>query len=96
MVFPRHRDELNPEAGETQYIGSRKSPYLGRLYEKGWEQLSKIQAVFKGQLGSVDQILNTVTGDYVNPADWVRLELQARPKGEEARRLAAIATPEEA
>lgn len=96
MVFPRHKDELNPEAGETQYIGSKKSPFLGRLYEKGWEQLSKLQGVFKGQPGAVDLILNTVTGEYVKPADWVRLELQARPKGEEARRLAAIATPEEA
>lgn len=97
MSFPRHRDELNPAAGETQYIGSRKSPFLGRLYEKGWEQVSKLQGVFKGvEAADFHLILNTVTGEHVNPADWVRLELQARPKGEEARRLAAIATPEQA
>lgn len=96
MNFPRHRDELNREAGETQYIGSKKSPYLGRLYEKGWEQVAKLQGLFKGfEPSMVGSILNTVTGEYVNPAHWVRLELQARPKGEEARRLAAVATAEQ-
>lgn len=97
MTFQRYRDDLHPEAGETQYIGSKKSPYMGRLYEKGWEQVSKLQRLFKGFEPSMcGSILNTVTGEYVNPADWVRLELQARPKGEEARRLAALSSPEQA
>jgi hypothetical protein len=42
------------------------------------------------------RILNEATGELVKPADWVRLEGQCRPQGEDARRLAAIATPEQA
>jgi hypothetical protein len=50
LSFQRYRDELHPEAGETQYIGSKKSSYMARLYEKGWEQVSKLKSLFKGCL----------------------------------------------
>lgn len=93
-------DRLDPTAGRTQYIASPKSEYRARLYEKGYEQVAKISAMFKGSFkpdaSNFEFVQNTVTGEYISPADWVRLELQARPKGEEARRRAAIATPEEA
>lgn len=99
MAFPAIGDELNRSAGRTQYIGSRKSDYFGRLYEKGWEQVAKQQALFKG--GKLDvsmfpTVCNTATGEHVKPEDWTRLEIQARPQGEDARRLAAVATPEQA
>jgi hypothetical protein len=41
-------------------------------------------------------VRNYATGEDIRPEDWVRLELQARPQGEEARRLASVATPEQA
>lgn len=97
MTFQRYVDELHPDAGETQYIGSKKSQYMGRLYQKGFEQVAKLRDLHKGyQIDAGALILNTLTGELVNPADWARMELQARPKGEEARRLAAVATPEQA
>lgn len=94
MRFPAIADKLNPESGRTQYIGAKGSDYLGRLYEKGWEQMAKVKGLLPGM--RLETILNTSTGEQVKPEDWVRLELQARPKGEEARRLAAVATPEQA
>lgn len=97
LKFRQQADELNPMAGRTQYIGSNKSDYLGRLYEKGFEVLGKIPAIASGQFKPEDisSIENESTGQLVNPADWTRLELQARPKQDEARRLAAVATPEQ-
>lgn len=94
MSFPSVCDELNHKAGRTQYIGSKKSDYLGRLYEKGFEQLAKVKV--QCPWASVETITNTVTGEQVKPEDWVRLELQARPQGEQARRLASVCTPEQA
>lgn len=94
MTFRAIVDSLNPQAGRTQYIGSKKSDYLGRLYEKGFEQMAKVRGLQPGI--HLDSITNTTTGEKVKPEDWVRLELQARPQGEEARRRAAIATPVQA
>lgn len=96
MKYPRVADPLNPEDGVTQYIGSPSSAYRGRLYGKGFEVASR----FRDQFGySLDMKNGTV---YIPDLDmdcplshWVRLELQARPKGDEARRLAAKASPEE-
>lgn len=99
LRFAKIEDELDSTAGRTQYIGSPSSDYRARLYEKGWEQVSKALAIFKGPKPSSDSIVtvtNMATGEEVRPADWVRLELQARPKEEVARRLAAVATPEQA
>lgn len=96
MAFSGIRDELNDTAGRTQYIGSKKSDYFGRLYEKGWEQLAKCRLLPGTQAKDYKSITNTITGEQVVPGDWVRLELQARPQGEEARRTAALATAAQA
>jgi len=92
MRFAQHVDELNPNAGRTQYIGSTSSDYRGRLYEKGLEVIGKQQRKLQDVGGMV---LDTNTGELVRPEDWNRLELQARPKGEEARRFAASASMEQ-
>lgn len=97
LQFPSIQDDLNPVAGRTQYIGGKTSDYRGRLYEKGWEVIQKDAALRGGYVTDFHgMILNEVTGEFVNPADWVRLELQARPSGEEARRAAAAASPSQA
>jgi len=100
LGFHSIEDRLDAKAGRTQYIASPKSAYRARLYEKGWEQVAKLQSLFKGSFKpdalTFGMVQNTATGEYIKPEDWTRLELQARPKGEEARRLAAFATPEQA
>lgn len=96
LAFPAISDELNPNSGRTQYLGSPKSDYRVRLYEKGWEQVGKLGIVAPGGLPDDFRILNESTGELVRPSDWVRLEGQCRPQGEEARRLAAVASPEQA
>lgn len=96
LAFPAISDALNPNAGRTQYLGSPGSDYRVRLYEKGWEQVKKLGVVDPGGLPDDFRILNEGTGELVKPGDWVRLEGQCRPQGEEARRLAAVATPEQA
>lgn len=97
MRFSSIEDELNKSAGRTQYIGSATSEYRGRLYEKGLEQLSKLEFLTKGSFirDNENFIVNTATGELVKPSDWIRLELQARPKCREARLIAARATPEQ-
>lgn len=92
-------DPLDPTAGQTTYLGSPSSEYRMRTYDKGWEQYGKLQALFekKGMRLQPEQtILNMVDGVSVKPGDWIRAELQARPKDEAARRLAATCTPEQA
>ncbi|MDZ4284192.1 MAG: hypothetical protein U1C04_25970 [Hydrogenophaga sp.] len=92
-------DPLDPTAGQTTYLGSPASEYRMRTYDKGWEQFGKLQALYrkKGMQLQADQtILNMEDGVEVKPGDWIRAELQARPKDEAARRLAATATPEQA
>lgn len=92
MRFAQHVDELNPMAGRTQYIGSTSSEYRGRLYEKGLEMIAKQERKLQDVGG---RILDTDSGELIKPEDLVRLELQARPKGELARRFAAQATMEQ-
>lgn len=101
LNFPKYEDDLNPAAGRTQYIGSPSSDYRARLYEKGWEEVAKLLALFKGEIPAnlaenVTTITNTVTGENVRPQDWTRLELQVRPRQEEGRRRAATVAPDEA
>jgi len=86
------------EGGQTLYLGSKTSEYRCRWYEKGFEQLGKVNsasnmmgAIFHGR----DIHMTTPEGKSVNAADWSRLELQARPKGDEARYAASQASPEE-
>jgi hypothetical protein len=94
LKFRQQVDDLNPTAGRTQYIGSNKSDYLGRLYEKGFEVLGKIPVTAGCRLNP-EFVLNESSGQFVKLADWTRLEIQARPKREEARRLASVASPEQ-
>lgn len=89
LQFPSYVDTLNPKAGRTQYIGSPKSNFRARLYEKGLEQL----ALMKWQPNDV--YFYTPEGQKVLPDDWVRLELQVRPQGDAAKYLAAHAEPEQ-
>jgi hypothetical protein len=96
--FPRMADALNPTAGQTQYIGSPRSEFRARIYEKGWEVVNKAMASMGRQAFKPEDITSIrVPGIDLqcHPSEWVRAELQARPKGEAARRAAAIATPEE-
>lgn len=95
LSFLSYTDALNPNAGRTQYIGSKGSDYRVRLYEKGMEQVGKLGIVAPGGLPDDFRILNTATGELVRPQDLVRLEGQCRPQGEEAKRLAAVASPEQ-
>lgn len=96
LQFPQLSDSVNKRAGRTQYIGSRTSEYFGRVYEKGFEVISKLRLDpnVTINLDSITQ-LETPDGKTVRPADWTRLELVARPKGEEARMKAAVASHEQ-
>lgn len=96
LSFPQIADPLNAKAGRTQYIGSPSSDYRGRLYEKGLERLAELRSSGLARGLDVTQLRNEVTGELVKPEDWVRIELQARPKGEEARRKAAEVEPAQA
>lgn len=100
LAFPSISDELNAKAGRTQYIGSPSSDYRGRLYEKGLEQLAKYRDWFAKAYPQFEppivQSLKAPTGETMTPEDWIRLEVQCRPDGEQARRAAAVATPEQA
>lgn len=101
LSFPSYVDELHPMAGRTQYIGSTSSDYRARLYEKGYEQVAKLLALFRTPLPAdcaqhVTSIRNEVTGEDVRPQDWTRIELQVRPRQEDARRLAATLEPDQA
>lgn len=89
---------LDPTAGQTTYLGSESSEYRMRTYDKGWEQFGKLQAQCgrKGMNIPKDIVFRLPDGVQVQADNWIRAELQARPKDEEARRLAATCTPEEA
>lgn len=96
LAFPAVVDVLNAKAGRTQYLGSPKSDYRVRIYEKGWEQLQKLGSELPGDDTDSMRILNEATGEWVRPSDWTRIEGQCRPQGEEARRVAAQVSPEQA
>lgn len=100
LAFPKIEDELNDKAGRTQYMGSPSSDYRVRQYEKGWEEVGKLQALFRKQgfkieADQVPTITNEATGEEVRPEDWTRQEAQIRPKQEAARRLVSTLTPEQ-
>lgn len=101
LSFAQVADDLNPLQGRTQYLGSPSSDYRVRLYEKGFEELGKLLKVWtKGEPSEMHQqvtsIHNELTGEWVKPEDWTRLEIQVRPRQEEGRRQAAYCTPEQA
>lgn len=89
LAFPRIVDPLNAKAGRTQYVGSPSSNFRARLYEKGYEQLSRMK------WHPAEFFFSTPEGEQVRPDDWVRLELQVRPQGDDAKHLASRSTPEQ-
>lgn len=99
VAFPSIRDVLNPTAGRTQYVGSKSSEFQGRIYEKGYEMLSKI--VVPQKLRAVlaaDKVesIRVPGQDFVcHPSELVRAELVCRVKDEEGRRVLARCSPEE-
>lgn len=100
LKFARRMDMIDKTAGLTQYMGADSSDYKVRGYEKGYEQIGKIDAVlgrkgFKADPANI-MLTNTQTGEMIRPQDWFRLELQMRPRQEDARRLLASLSPEEA
>lgn len=64
------------ENGRTLYVGSRQSPVMARLYEKGIEQR------VKGYSPSASP-------------DWVRLEIEVKPKRHDARKHLATLQPDD-
>lgn len=96
MKFPKIEDSLNLTAGKTQYIGSPSSDYRARIYEKGWELWSKLNPRIRDIINPDNLSMEVPSlGRDCHPADWVRLEIQARPKGIDARKKASTASPEE-
>lgn len=94
--FPSVSDELNPTAGRTQYLGSPSSEYRGRIYEKGWEVVTKAAGgPSRIKAEDVDSIVVPGIDRACHPSEWVRMELQARPKDRVARRAASCASPEQ-
>lgn len=93
-------DPLDPTAGQTTYLGSPSSEYYMRLYDKGWEQYGKLQVQCGRKGGAMpnpkDLRFVLPGGVEVNADQWIRAELQARPKDEAARRFASTCTPEQA
>jgi len=95
MAF-RQIKPLDPSCGQTTYLGSRKSEFNLRMYDKGWEVFNKQHATIgRKALLKTSDFTFKVGGADVRPADWIRVELEARPKEKEARRIAAAATPED-
>lgn len=64
------------ENGRTLYVGSRQSPVMARLYEKGAEQRVKGYAPAASM-------------------DWVRLEIEVKPKRADARKHLATLQPDD-
>ena len=100
LTFTSIEDRLDPYAGRTQYIGSPKSDYRCRIYEKGFEQAKKEAALWEKQgvdmyANGAPLVLNVETGEYIPAENWVRSELQVRARQEEGRRLLAELSPEQ-
>lgn len=100
LKFIEIKDRLNPSTGRTQYIGSPKSDYRGRIYEKGWEMLNKLKcsslrAVSLEELSKSVYFDSLPSSGSIDASHWVRSEIQARPQGDEAKSLAADASPEQ-
>lgn len=99
--FKQIADELKADAGRTQYMGSEKSDYRVRCYEKGYQVSQHLAEVIAKQhpgtkFGPFKVVVNEVTGECIHPENWTRIEVQVRPPTKEARILAAKASPEQA
>lgn len=100
VSFPSISDDLNPTAGRTQYMGSPSSEYRVRIYEKGWEVVGKtIGALHLRRFNVSPEDIASIRVPGLDrechPSHWIRAETQARPKAEEGRRAAAMASPEQ-
>ena len=100
LAFTSIEDRLDRYAGRTQYIGSPKSDYRCRIYEKGYEQARKLAYLWEKQgvdvySSGAPSVLNTDTGEYIPAENWVRTELQVRARQEEGRRRLAQLTAEQ-
>lgn len=91
LKFPSITDSLDNTAGRTQYIGSPSSDYRSRLYEKGLQVLADTNL----SVITPDTLITLEGGEKVRAGDWVRLELQARPRSPEGRQMASEMSPEE-
>lgn len=99
VAFPEHKDELNQDAGRTQYMGAPSSSIRFRLYEKGKQQWTEMCLKAFGTVYGIPdgyQFINPDTGEVLDGSIWTRAEIQVRPKGDEARLKASTATPLEA
>lgn len=76
LKVTHHGDWHRAESGRTLYVGSRQSPVMARLYEKGCEQR------VKGYAPNASM-------------DWVRLEVEVKPKRSDARLKLASLLPDE-
>lgn len=76
LKVTHYGDWHRAENGRTLYVGSRQSPVMARLYEKG------IERRVKGYSPSASP-------------DWVRLEIEVKPKRHEARKLLATFEPDD-
>ena len=96
LKYTRQQDMIDKTAGLTQYMGAPSSDSRVRGYEKGWEQVGKLDAMFPGQLPKEGlKIVNTQTGELIDPAHWFRLEYQLRPRTDEGKELLARLSPVE-
>lgn len=96
LKFPQYSDDINQKAGRTQYVGSPSSDFRCRLYEKGYQVIGQIPQVKQGRLNPEDiPTWKDADGQVFNPDAWTRIELQARPKDDEGKRIAATITPEQ-
>jgi DNA relaxase NicK len=77
LMFPCISDELNPKSGRTQYVGAPSSAYRVRVYDKGKEMMAKGADVDKD-----GYIFNSLDGKKLHVDDWVRYEMQLRPKAQ--------------
>mgnify|MGYP003376034562 CR=1 FL=1 len=96
LKFPQYSDDINPKAGRTQYVGSPKSDYRCRLYEKGYQVIGDIPQVKQGKVRAEDiPTWADSTGQIVNVDSWTRIELQVRPRHDDGKILASTLTPDQ-
>lgn len=99
VAFPEHKDELNDEAGRTQYMGAPSSSIRFRLYEKGKQKWAEMNMAAFQQIYAMPDVFTHIhpeTGEVLEGNIWTRAEVQVRPKGDSARLAASTATPLEA
>lgn len=95
VSFLQYQDDLDHEAGRTQYMGSPRSNCRLRLYEKGRQQQALIKASLPGFKPPHTLLLNPATGELVEAENWTRVEAQVRPATDHGKRWLASVSPEQ-